>query len=66
MSEMTKRLEEVEVKLAFQEDLVAKLDEVLTALRGEVEELRRDVRAMSETVERLSPDEPDDDAPPHY
>ncbi len=61
-----KRLEEVEVKLAFQEDLLAKLDEALRTFIDEVGDLRREVNALREAVDRLTPDAPEDDPPPHY
>jgi len=66
VSGVDERLENLEVKVAFQEDLLAKLDEVLTALRDEVEELRRELGSLRDTVERQSPDPPEDEPPPHY
>lgn len=66
MSDTDKRLEELEIKVAFQEDLLAKLDEVLTAMRDEIEELRRDVAALTEGLDRLTPEAPEDAPPPHY
>ncbi|MEN0066019.1 MAG: SlyX family protein [Myxococcota bacterium] len=65
MSETDKRLTDLEVKVAFQEDLLAKLDEVLRTVRDEVEGLRRDMDALREAVERQAPDATDE-PPPHY
>ena len=68
MSEIDRRIEEVEIKVSFQEDLLAKLDEVLTAMRGEIEELRQDVLALTEAINRGPPEAhaPEDEVPPHY
>ncbi|MEQ1567549.1 MAG: SlyX family protein [Myxococcota bacterium] len=59
------RVTELEVKLAFHERWVAELDEVVRALRDQVDELGRELRDLSE---RVRPEEGSavDEKPPHY
>ncbi len=59
-----RRLTDLEVKVAFQEHLLAELDEVIQELRGQVELLQADLRALREQHE-LGPEDPDQ-RPPHY
>jgi uncharacterized coiled-coil protein SlyX len=59
------RIVELEIKLAFHEKWVAELDEVVRALRGEVDTLRAEVDKLHEHVRPQS--EPVvDEKPPHY
>ena len=59
------RIEALEIKVAFQEHLLAELDDVLRALRDEVERLRRDVGSVKEQVDAMQP-APENAPPPHY
>jgi uncharacterized coiled-coil protein SlyX len=61
---MQKRVEELEVKIAFQEHTMAQLDEVVRELRAEVDSLRHELREIREqaTVGEEDPDQ----RPPHY
>lgn len=62
---MESRVEALEVKVAFQEHLLAELDEVLRAQRDELDAVRRELREVRAQVSQLSPD-PEDAPPPHY
>lgn len=55
----------LEVKLAFQEKLLAELDEVIRAMRDEIDMLRAEMHHISE---RVPPDAQPivDEKPPHY
>ena len=59
------RLMDLEVKVAFQERLLAELDEVIQQLRGELEALQGDVRALTEALEAHR-GQVVDEKPPHY
>ena len=61
---MERRMEDLEVKVAFQEHTIAQLDEVVRDLRAEVEQLRREVKEIREQ-QQLGPEDPDQ-RPPHY
>lgn len=61
---MEKRVEDIEIKLAFQEHTIAQLDEVVQDLRAEVDTLRREVRELREQQD-LGEEDPDQ-RPPHY
>ena len=64
---MQERITELEVKVAFQEKLIADLDDVIRELREQVDRLERDVRELREQgagqVEKTTLE---DDKPPHY
>lgn len=69
MSDAERRIEDLEVKVAFQEKLLADLDEVLRHLRDEIESVQRAVVSLTEEVQRAQPDGPrkmEDEVPPHY
>lgn len=66
---MTERIDDLEVRYAFQEDTLRQLDEVvrqlgdeLRALKAEVTELRAQ---LAETPEG-APNKLEDEKPPHY
>ena len=54
----------LEVKVAFQENLLGELDEVIQLLRRQIELLQREVEELKESREELG-DEPYE-KPPHY
>jgi uncharacterized coiled-coil protein SlyX len=59
------RIMDLEVKVAFQEKLLAELDAVIRTLRGEVDALREEVEQLHAG---LKPDAQAtvDEKPPHY
>jgi uncharacterized coiled-coil protein SlyX len=59
------RLTELEVKVAFQDKLIADLDEVVRGLRDEIERLVEEVGRLTEVIE---PERGSvvDEKPPHY
>ena len=59
------RIEELEIKVAFQEHTISQLDLVIRELRDEMDRLTADVRSLRDVVEsELS--EVVDEKPPHY
>ncbi len=65
---MEKRVEDLEVRYAFQEDTIRQLDEVVQQLSSELQELRGVVRALRLQLEsqESSPNKLEDEKPPHY
>ena len=64
---MDERLTELEVRVAYQDRLIAELDEVVRGFTTRVEELERELQRLRETM--ASGPEPIGDAnerPPHY
>jgi len=61
---MDDRLIELEVKVAFQENLLGELDGVIQQLRRQIELLQREVEELKESREEPG-DEPYE-KPPHY
>jgi uncharacterized coiled-coil protein SlyX len=59
-----KRTEELEVKIAYLEKLIADLDEVVREQGDRIATLSRDVREMREEILPVGPE--DLEAPPHY
>ena len=64
---MEERLVELEVRVAYQDRLIAELDEVVRAFTARLEELERELGLLRETLlagqpPTGGPDEP----PPHY
>jgi uncharacterized coiled-coil protein SlyX len=62
---MERRVEDLEVKVAFQEKHIADLDEVIRQLRDEVDDLRARLHGLHEEVRLLTPGA-EDAKPPHY
>lgn len=63
------RLEALEVKIAFQEKLLADLDDVVQAMRDQIEAVERALTSLTEEVQRDRSDTPatlEDEVPPHY
>ncbi|MEM7407651.1 MAG: SlyX family protein [Pseudomonadota bacterium] len=64
------RLEAIESKLAFQEHTIAQLDDVVTALRKEVDQLRDVQRVLLERLREMgdadAPSNTAEERPPHY
>lgn len=59
------RVTELEIKVAFQEQLLADLDEVVRALRAELEQLRTDHGALVEQLD-VHRGALVDEKPPHW
>jgi uncharacterized coiled-coil protein SlyX len=60
-----KRIDDLEVKVAFQEHLLAQLDEVLQTMRDEIDDLRRELGDAKSQLAALAP-APENVPPPHY
>lgn len=62
---MEERMAELEVRIAFQDKLLAELDDVLRLMRDELDALRARVQLLEEQVE---PDRAEviDEPPPHW
>jgi SlyX protein len=68
MIELQKRVTELEVKLAFAEDLLETLDRTVYRQQQQIEQLQAQVRELREQL-AAAPDERRslrDDIPPHY
>ncbi len=70
--EILRRLEELETRMAFQEELLGRLDEVvgrddreIVSLKSLVVELGRRLRELAAAGPGEAPS-PDDEHPPHY
>lgn len=65
---MEKRLEDLETKITFQEDLQIKLDEMLVNHQQDISSLKDQLDRLTEQVQQLMlmlPEEPES-PPPHY
>lgn len=67
----TERLDDLEIKLAFQEELVETLNRVVARQQQELDLLQRQVRYLYQQVRDLrpadeAPSSPEDEIPPHY
>ncbi|MEX0941423.1 MAG: SlyX family protein [Pseudomonadales bacterium] len=66
------RIEELEIRVSFQEDLLQKLDDALAHQQREVLELKSVLRQMTHQIETLEAAFPDEESagaiekPPHY
>ncbi len=63
------RITELEVKLAFADDLLETLNRTVYRQQQEIEQLRRELRALRQQVQASIPAEPrnlHDEIPPHY
>jgi uncharacterized coiled-coil protein SlyX len=64
---MEERIVELEIRLAYQDRLIADLDQVVRAFTERVAQLERDLRELKETAVQGEPNlGPADDKPPHY
>ena len=67
--DVTRRLTDLEVKLSFMEDLVEKLDEVVTAQQARLDLLVRELLRLRDSLpsgEAAAPRSLRDEIPPHY
>jgi SlyX protein len=63
------RLDELEVKLSFAEDLLDTLNTTVYRQQQQIEQLQRQVKALREQLAAQAPAEPRslrDEIPPHY
>jgi SlyX protein len=65
---LTARIDDMEARYAFQEETVRQLDEVLRAQATEIDQLKSQLKTVSEQLkETLSPEAPpEEQVPPHY
>ncbi len=61
-----RRLEDLEIKVAFVENTVAELDSVLRRMADELESMRTDLKELRESLPNDTPFNPDEEVPPHY
>ena len=66
--DLQKRLEDLEVKFAFQEDTIHQLDQVIQQQATEIHSLQNDLKTVREQLkETLGPEAPpEEQVPPHY
>ena len=62
---LEKRIVDLEVRAAFQDKLIADLDEVLSEFALRVENLERQLQELRESADP-QPSGPANDPPPHY
>jgi SlyX protein len=63
------RLTEIEIKLAFAEDLIETLSQTVFRQQGQLDSLQQQLRLLHQQMQDAQPDEartPRDDIPPHY
>jgi SlyX protein len=70
MTEVDRRLAELETRVAFQDDALETLNREIVALRAALESLRRDVEDAKRKLGELQPGavgaREDESPPPHY
>lgn len=66
--DVQRRVEDLEVRYAFQEDALRQLDEVVRAQADLIERLTAELRALREEQAKNAPPEapPEEQVPPHY
>jgi SlyX protein len=65
MSE-SKRIDELEIRLAHQEKTIGELNEVITSQWKKIETLERQLRRLDEELQALDVEAPPNQKPPHY
>ncbi len=67
-NELTKRMEDLEVRFAFQDETIQQLDSVVQEQALEIERLRNELRTVREQLkDTLGPEAPlEEQVPPHY
>jgi SlyX protein len=67
MESIDKRLEELEMRLAYQEKTISDLDDVITAQWKKIEALERQLLRLDEELRDIdSLEAPPNQKPPHY
>jgi len=66
--DLQKRLDDLEVKFAFQEDTIHQLDQVIQEQATEIHALKNGLKTIQEQMkETLGPEAPpEEQVPPHY
>ena len=62
---MDERVTDLEVKVAFQDKLIAELDDVVRALRDELDQLREELEALRASMQPQA-QQTIDEEPPHW
>ena len=65
---LTKRIEDLEVRFAFQDENIQQLDSVIQEQAHEIERLRNELKTVREQLrDTLGPEAPpEEQVPPHY
>jgi uncharacterized coiled-coil protein SlyX len=64
---MTERLDDLEIKLAFQDKLIAELSDLVKELGARLDETVRDLKQLKEAIRSPeAPPAPGNERPPHY
>jgi SlyX protein len=66
---MEERLNEIEAKLAFAEDLTETLNQTVIRQQGQIDLLQQQLRLLHQQLQTVLPDESrtlHDEVPPHY
>ena len=66
---MESRLNELETKISFAEDLLEALNRTVFRQQQQIDQLQQDVRALRQQIHDITPDQTarqDEDVPPHY
>lgn len=65
---MNEKIEELEIKIAFQEDLLTKLDQTVAAQQQQILKLESKVKLLIERLTELNQGQQqgDEEPPPHY
>lgn len=66
---MEARLDELEAKVAFAEDLIETLNQTVVRQQGQIDLLQQQLRLLHQRLQEALPDEsgsPRDEVPPHY
>ncbi len=67
-NDLTKRIEDLEVRFAFQDETIQQLDSVVQEQAHEIERLRNELSTVREQLkDTLGPEAPlEEQVPPHY
>ena len=66
---MENRLNELEAKLAFAEDLIETLNQTVIRQQGQLDSMQQQLRLLHQRLQDTRPDDargPRDEVPPHY
>lgn len=66
---MEERLNELEAKLAFAEDLIETLNQTVIRQQGQIDSIQQQIRLLHQQLQDALPDTartPRDEIPPHY
>jgi SlyX protein len=66
---MEARLDELEAKVAFAEDLIETLNQTVVRQQGQIDLLQQQLRLLHQRLQEAPPDQsggPRDEIPPHY